>query len=91
MKESRARQRLWLVVVLLLCSILPARVTSATESALMEVTPDFSIVEGFSGNAGSPFSPASATYTVANRGTAETLSWCATKSQPWVTLSTSCA
>ena len=90
MRENRAWRRLWLVGVLVLCWTLPMSVGSASEPALMEVTPNSSVVWGSSGNAGGPFSPSSLTYTVTNRGTAESLSWCAAKSQPWVTLSTEC-
>jgi pectate lyase len=73
--------------VALLASGSPA---SASISALLEVTPNFSVVWGSSGNAGGPFTPSSITYTVNNRGTAQPMSWCAEKSQPWITLSTTC-
>jgi pectate lyase len=63
---------------------------AASTAALLEVTPNSSVVWGSSGNAGGPFLPSSTTYTVFNRGTAEPMSWCAEKSQPWITLSTDC-
>jgi pectate lyase len=90
MKENRAGRRPWLVGVLVLCWTLPMSAGSASELALMEVIPDFSVVSASSGSAGGPFSPSAVTYTVTNRGTAESLSWCATTSQPWVRLSTEC-
>jgi pectate lyase len=89
-KETGVRQRPWLVGVLALCSVLAVSVASASESAVMEVVPDFSIVSPFSGNPGGPITPSSVTYTLTNRGTAESLSWCAAKSQPWITLSIEC-
>ncbi|MBI4489941.1 MAG: hypothetical protein HY694_12710 [Deltaproteobacteria bacterium] len=59
----------------------------APETALMEVTPNFSFVWASSGNPGGPFSPSAITYTVTNRGTVEPMAWSAAKSQPWVRLS----
>ena len=79
-----------LFLVLLLCATLDVRVAVAAETALMEVTPSSSVVWAASGNAGGPFSPSSLVYTVTNRGTAESLSWCVAKSQPWITLSSEC-
>ena len=90
MKERRAPRKLWLLSILVLCWTLRVSVAPASEPALMEVIPNSSVVWGSSGNAGGPFSPSSVTYTVTNRGTAESLSWCAAKSQPWITLSTEC-
>jgi hypothetical protein len=90
MKQHRAWRRLWLVGVLVLCCTLRVSAGSASEPALLEVTPDSSVVWASSGSAGGPFNPSAVTYTVTNRGTAESLSWCAEKSQPWVTLSAEC-
>ena len=90
MKQHRAWRRLWLVGVLVLCWTLQMSAGVASEPALLQVTPDSSVVWGSSGSAGGPFNPSAVTYTVTNRGTAESLSWCAAKSQPWVTLSTEC-
>ena len=80
----------WLPSVLVLGWTLCASASIVSAAALLEVTPNSSFVWSSSGSAGGPFSPASVTYTVTNRGTAEPLSWCAAKSQPWVTLSTEC-
>lgn len=59
----------------------------AAAAALMEVGPGVSFVWASSGNPGGPFTPSSFTYTVTNRGTSESLNWSASKSQPWVQIS----
>ena len=88
MKEAFAWQKLSCVGALLLCSVLTA--TAAFAGAVLDVTPDFFGVTGFSGSAGGPFGPSTINYTVTNTGTGEPLSWCVTKSQPWVTVSPAC-
>jgi pectate lyase len=78
------------VAVIALCLTFQNGAGLASEPALMEITPDSSVVWASSGNAGGPFSPSSITYTVTNRGTGEPMSWCAAKSQPWISLSPAC-
>ena len=90
MNGRRSLLRLFAFSVLVLCGTVLVSVTLASEPALLEVTPNSSVVWASSGNVFGPFSPASLTYTVTNRGTAEPLSWCVANSQPWLTLSTEC-
>lgn len=68
---------------------LQATMAVAAETALMQVSPDVGFVWASAGEPGGPFQPTQVTYTVANQGTVESLSWSVTqqKGQAWVTLS----
>jgi pectate lyase len=90
MTETRMRHRGSVVSVLVLCGMLAVSVWQASAAALLEVTPDFFGVTGFAGDAGGPFSPSFITYTVINRDPGQSLSWCAGKSAPWVTVTPEC-
>jgi pectate lyase len=87
MRIGRAKRIICLVLALLALWAFSASQILAGETALMEVSPNVSFVWASSGSPGGPFSPSSVTYMVTNRGTAESLSWSAGKSLPWVRLS----
>lgn len=87
MRIGRAKRIICLVSALLVLWAFSASQILAGETAVMEVSPNHPFVWASSGSPGGPFSPSSVTYAVTNRGTAESLSWSAGKSQPWVTLS----
>jgi pectate lyase len=91
MPHARTRRQWWPALIIIAVGwTLGIDAGSAAAPALMEITPDSSVVWASSGNAGGPFSPTSITYTVINRGTGESLAWCAAKSQPWLSLTPAC-
>ena len=66
MNEPRPWRKVSVVAVLVFGWALSVDVASASAAAVMDVTPDFFAVPGFSGSVGGPFSPSSVTYTVTN-------------------------